>query len=206
MRRHFASAFLVALAAACSGTLPTGTNASGLPSSSDPESAAADGANAPLSDPHASSDLLLRDAQLIRLADGRSIASARASELRYRREGGQFAGDQIHATLFPGPQARALDSFGVVEVHAPLVTGETGRKITRGLGGVIATAARGDKASGESVVWHGRTKLLESDQPVSIEGPGYTMAGGAFAATADGSRFELSHGAQAELIQKPRAP
>ncbi len=153
----------------------------------------------------AAADLVLRDAQLVRLSLGKTIAVARADELLYRRAGGQFEARNVRATLLPGPQAHALESFGAVEVKAELLVGEELQDgahttaITRGEGGVSARAARGDWAHGESVVWNGKSGLLVSDAPVTLSGPNYSMRGGSLKASADGQQFELGHGAQGTL-------
>ena len=167
----------------------------------------------PMSKAAASSpDLLLRDAQLIRLSHGKTIAVARADELVYRRAGGQFEASNVRATLLPGPQAHALESFGAVEVKAPRVVGEESQEgahttaITRGEGGVTAQAARGDQARGESVVWNGASGLLQSDAPVTLSGPNYSMRGGSLKASTDGQQFELGRGAQGTISRPQGAP
>jgi len=195
MRRHSICALSVAAAMAC---------ASG---SRGPEAAPIASADA-----GAPADLILRGAQLVRFSNGKTTASARADELRYQRAGGRFEADQVRATLLPGPQARALDSFGAVEVLAPRVAGEestaNGRSsaITRGEGGVSARAARGDEAQGEQIVWDGAHGILKSERPVTLRGPGYSMRGGALEATSDGERFELTQGAQGTLSRAPGMP
>jgi len=187
MRRHFTSAFLAAaLVAACTPAEP-GTRAH-------PADDAGPDAAAP--------DLVLHDARLLRLVDGKTVARVSAAEVRYRRERGEFAADQVRASLLPSPQARALESFGAVEIVAPRVLGDSSTRVVRGEGGVSAQASRGDRAHGESVVWDGPRKLIHSEQPVSLEGGGYAMSGGALEASTDGERFELSGGAHGTLTHR----
>jgi LPS export ABC transporter protein LptC len=186
MRRHITSALLAVIGSACAQVATT-------PAQRKIEAAE-------------SSDLVLRDARLIRLVDGKTIARVSAAELRYHREGGRFEADQVRATLLPGPQAKALESFGAVEVRAPKVTGDSTSKDAHGEGGVSADSARGDHAKGESIDWHGDAKLLQSEHAVSIEGAGYTLRGGSLIASADGERFELSNGAGGTLSQKAVPP
>jgi hypothetical protein len=143
----------------------------------------------------------LRDAQLVRLVDGKTVAQVSAAELRYQRQGGEFHAGQVHARLLPGPQARALESFGAVEVVAPEVDGD--RNQTRAVGQVSVSAARGDQASGADVLWDGERRLLSSEKPVLIAGNGYTLSGGSLEATTDGERFELGHGARGTVSHAP---
>lgn len=148
-----------------------------------------------------SSDLILRDAQLVRLVGGKTVAQVSAGELHYQRQGGEFHASRVHARLLPGPQARALESFGAVEVVAPEVAGD--RSQTRAVGLVSVSAARGDTARGADVLWDGERRLLSSEKPVSIAGSGYTLSGGSLEATADGERFELGHGASGTVSHAP---
>jgi len=184
MRRHSSSALLAAFATACAQGATTP-------------------AQAPSHSEDASSDLVLRDARLVRLMDGKTVAQVSASELRYRRDGGRFQADGVRANLLPGPQARALESFGAVEVIAPRVSGGSDSQEARSEGAVSARAARGDIAHGEDVVWNGSRKRLESDRPVAIEGQGYTLRGGGLAASTDGEHFELNRGAQGTVTHAP---
>ena len=184
MRRHFSTALIAAsaLSGGCAGSHSGAARSQ--PASND------------------SADLVLRDTRLLRLIDGKTVAKVSAAEVRYQREGGRYVAKDARASLFPGPQAKALESFGEVQIAAPSLAGDSVSQSLIAEGPVTARAARGDSARGEDVRWDGAGKRISSEKPVQISGAGYTLAGGGLSATTDGEQFELGPGASGTLSRE----